>query len=90
MAPIVAVIAATSEASTTTETALTIRALSSVDYDAAARLTLIFEAELSMARMKERQDIKRVAGGKSTRRGGRQDGGTTGGGTRDGGATSAR
>jgi hypothetical protein len=93
MAPIVAVIAATSEtmASTTeTDVALTIRALSSVDYDAVARLTLIVEAESSMARMKERLDIKRVAGGKSTRRGGRQDGGTTGGGTRDGGATSAR
>jgi hypothetical protein len=42
-------------ASTTeTDVALTMRALSSVDYDAAARLTLIFEAELSMARMKER------------------------------------
>jgi hypothetical protein len=37
-----------------------VRALSSVDYDAAAKLALIVEAESSMARMKERQDIKRV------------------------------
>ena len=43
-----------------TDVALTMRALSSVDYDAAARLALIVEAESSMARMKERQDIKRV------------------------------
>jgi hypothetical protein len=49
MAPIVAVIAATSEtmASTTetTEVASTMRALLSVDYDAAARLALIVEAD---------------------------------------------
>ena len=52
MAPIVVVIAVTSEtmASTTeTEVASTMRALSSVDYDAAARLALIVEAEAGVA-----------------------------------------
>ena len=66
MAPIVAVIAATSELEVVSMTemgvALTMRAPPSVDYDSVARLALIVEAEAGVARAKAVLIIEAEAG----------------------------
>ena len=64
MAPIVAVIAETSEMevalTTKMEVASTMRAQPSMDYDAVARLALIVEAEAGVARVKARAKEERA------------------------------